>query len=66
MVPPVQGGQRDLRGRRPCPFLTAVGVDDVVRVWAEIRGELSYSTTLGGTSHAVSFHVVDAELITDN
>lgn len=50
----------------PCPFLTAVGVDDVVRIWAEIRGELSYSTTLGGTSHAVSFHVVDAELITDN
>lgn len=50
----------------PCPFLTPVGVDDVVRVWAEIRGELSYSTTMGGTSHAVSFHVVDAELITDN
>ena len=32
----------------------AVGVDDVVRIWAEIRGELSYSTTLGGTSQTFS------------
>ncbi len=61
-----RGENAILEADEPCDFLTPVGPDDVVRVWAEVTGGINYSTTIGGTAHGVGFDVGDAQLLVDN
>lgn len=49
---------------QPCPVLDGIDQNDVVRLWVEGAGSLTYDTQIGGSTTVPSFTVLRAEIIT--
>lgn len=47
----------------PCPTLDGIDNNDIIRLWVEGAGSLTYDTSIGGSTTVPSFEVVRAEVI---